>query len=1083
MMRWLVGSSLTFRLLVIPVAIGLMVVGVSQLRDAPVDVLPEFTPPYVEVQTEALGLSATEVEQLITVPLERDLLNGVAGIETIRSESVLGLSSVVLVFESGTNLLNARQLVQERLLQAHILPNVSTPPTMLQPMSSASRVVMIGLSSKEVSPIELGVLARWTIRPRLMGVPGVANVVIWGQREHQLQVRVDPDRLRRNNVTLEQIVSTAGNAQLVSPLSFLPASTPGAGGFIDTPNQRLQVRHILPIAQPRGLAQVPLEATKGRRVRLGSVADVVVDHQPLIGDAVVDGGPGLMLVVEKFPGANTLEVTREVEAAIEAMRPGLSGIALDSSVFRPANFIESALDNLALALLVGALLLALVLAALFFSGRAAAISLISIAFSLVAALLVIVLRGETLNALVLTGLLIALGVVVDDAVVGVDNVRRRLRQHREEGGEKSVAAVVLEASLEVRGPLGYATLALLVAALPVFFLGGLVDDFFAPLAVSYILAVGAAFAVALTLTPALSFVLLGRNGLERRESPVLSRIASRYGAGVSHVLRRPRTALAAAAAIALVGVGVSASLERSLVPSFKERDLLIRVEGAPGVSRPEMTRIAGRMSRELRSVTGVRSVGGHVGRAVMSDRNGGVSSGDLWVSLHSHTDYDAAVGRIRQIVGGYPGIDSELVSYSTDRIRAAGAVGDGKLGDDDRVDTLAALRGEDEPLVVRIYGNELDVLRRKANEVRVAIDGVDGVVDPTVEARVVEPTLEVEPNLAAARRHGIKPGEIRRAAATLVQGITVGSLFEAQKVFEVLVVGVPELRHSKDAVGELMIDGPEGRRVRLADVADIRIAPSPTVIRREATSRRIDVAADVSGRDLGAVIADVERRLEQVRFPVEYHAEVLNASTEQRAADLRALSFVAAAAIAILLLLQAAFGSWRLAALFAVGLATALAGGAVAALLGDAELSLGAAAGFLLLFGIAVRAAVLSVDRYRRLQQEEGQALSPAALLSRAAEERFRPIVATALATGAVLAPFLVLGDIPGQEIGYQLAVVALGGLVTTSLFSLFVVPPLYLLFGPVAHLAAEGDLAEDLLRRVPSEGEKVEHPGAIQPI
>ena len=1081
MMRWLVRSSLTFRLLVIPVAIGLMVVGVSQLRAAPVDVLPEFTPPYVEVQTEALGLSAPEVEQLITVPLERDLLNGVAGIEAIRSESVLGLSSVVLVFEPGTNLLSARQLVQERLLQAHILPNVAKPPTMLQPMSSASRVVMIGLSSKEVSPIELGVLARWTIRPRLMGVPGVANVVIWGQREHQLQVQVDPARLRRNDISLEQIVSTAGNAQLVSPLTFLPASTPGAGGFIDTPNQRLQVRHILPIAEPRGLAQVPLEGTGSRRVRLGAVADVVVDHQPLIGDAVVNGGPGLMLVVEKFPGANTLEVTREVEAAIEAMRPGLSGIALDASIFRPANFIESALDNLVLALLIGALLLALVLGALFFSGRAAVISLISITFSLVAALLVLVLRGGTLNALVLTGLLIALGVVVDDAVVGVESVRRRLREYRGERSEKSVVAVVVEASLEVRGPLGYSTLVLLVAVLPIFFLGGLVDDFFEPLAVSYILAVGAAFAVALTLTPALSLVLLGRNGLDRRESPVLSRLATRYGAGLSHVLRRPRTALAAAGAMAVVGVAVSASLERSLVPSFKERDLLIRVEGSPGVSRPEMTRIAGRMSRELRSVRGVRSVGGHVGRAVMSDRNGGVSSGDLWVSLHSHTDYDAAVGRIRRIAGGYPGIRSELVSYSTDRIHAAGALGDGKVGDDDRTDGLAALRGEDEPLVVRVYGNDFDVLRRKANEVRAAIDGVDGVVDPKVEARVVEPTLEVEPNLATARRHGIAPGEIRRAVATLVQGITVGSLFEAQKVFEVLVVGVPELRHSKSAVGNLMIDAPEGRRVRLADVADIRITPTPTVIRREATSRRIDVAADVSGRDLGAVIADVERRLEHVRFPVEYHAEVLNASTERRAADLRALSFVAAAAIAIILLLQAALGSWRLAGLLVVGFATALSGGAVAALLGDAELSLGAVAGFLLLFGIALRAAVLSVDRYRRLQHEEGQA-SPGALLSRAAEERFRPIVATALATGAVLTPFLVLGEIPGQEIASQLAVVALGGLVTTSLFSLFVVPPLCLLFGPVAH-RAEVDLTEDLLSRVPSEEEQLEHPGAIQPI
>jgi Cu/Ag efflux pump CusA len=1077
-MRWLVASSLRFHLLVLPLAAAMMIVGVAMVREAPVDVLPQFSPPYVEVQTEALGLSAEEVEELITVPLERDLLNGVAGIDVIRSESVLGLSSVVLVFERGTNLLNARQLVQERLLQAHVLPNVSKPPTMLQPLSSQSRVVMIGLSSKEVSPIEMGVLARWTIRPRLMGVPGVANVVIWGQREHQLQVRVDPQRLRRENVSLQQVISTAGNAQLVSPLSFLPASTPGTGGFIDTPNQRLQVRHILPIADPKGLGQVPVEGTKG--LRLGEVADIVVDHQPLIGDAVVDGEQGMLLVVEKFPGANTLEVTRNVEAALDAMRPGLSGLELDSSVFRPANYIESAVENLGIALLIGALLLAFVLAALFFSGRMAVIGLISISLSLVTALLVLALRGETMNALVLVGLLVALGVVVDDAVVAVDSIRRRLRLHREAGTGMPTPDLVHEATLEARAPLGYATLILLIALVPVFFLGSLVDDFFRPLAVSYGLAVLASMAVALTLTPALALLLLGSNGVERREPPLLRRLAARYGTALGRIIRRPHIALAALGVAAVVALALGATVDRALVPTLKERELLIHIDGAPGVSRAEMMRLTGRMSTELRSIPGVENVGAHIGRAVMSDETAGVSSGELWVSLDSQADYDAMVGRIEGIVGDYPGVRSDLVTYSTDRIRAIGSLADGKVGDDDRVDGLAALRGDDEPLVVRVYGNALDRLRRKAGEVRAAMASVEGVVNPRIEPSLVEPMLEITPNVAAARRHGIKPGDIRRAAAALVQGIEIGSLFEGQKVFDVLVVGVPELRHSVSSVGELRIDKPDGGQVPLAEVADVRVAPTPMVIRREATSRRIDVVADVSGRDLDAVVGDVERRLDRVAFPLEYHAEVLDASSERRAADIRALTVLVAAAVAILLLLQAAFGSWRLALVFFAGLAAALAGGVLAAVL-TGELSLGAAAGLLLLFGTAVRSAVILVDRCRRLQRA-GAALSAEVVLQ-GAGERFRPVITSALATAAVVSPFLVLGNVPGQELAFPFALVVVAGLVTTTLFTLFLVPPLYLLFGAVEEAVSGRELADELVRQIPPEEKRAEQPRVIQPI
>src|SRR5215210_1481060 len=414
----IVRSSLRFRLLVLGIAAGVMVVGIGQLRSAPLDVLPEFTPPYAEVQTEAPGLSAQEVEQLVTVPLEADLLNGVQGVDVIRSQSVPGLSSITLVFEPGTDTYRARQLVQERLTQAHALPNVSQPPTLLQPLSSSSRVLMIGLSSDRISPIEQSVLAKWTIRPQLMGVPGVANISIWGMRDQQLQVQVDPNRLRKSRVTLSQIVSTTGNAQVVSPLTYLEASTPGTGGFIETPQQRLQVRNVVEkIADPKELGKVPVEGTGGK-LRLGQVTDIKVDHQPLIGDAVVGGGDGLMLVVEKFPGANTREVTEGVEDALEDLSPGLSGVSTDASVFRPADYLDDALGNVRTAALIGAALLVLALVAILRRWRAIVVAIAAVAVSLVTAALVLDALGETFNAITFAGLATAIAVVVGDAVAG-----------------------------------------------------------------------------------------------------------------------------------------------------------------------------------------------------------------------------------------------------------------------------------------------------------------------------------------------------------------------------------------------------------------------------------------------------------------------------------------------------------------------------------------------------------------------------------------------------------------------------------------------------------------------------------------
>jgi len=1030
---WIVGWSLRSRGVVVVLAAALLVFGATQLRDMPVDVLPEFTPPTVEVQTEALGLSAAEVEQLITVPLEQDLLNGVAWLDTIRSESVPGLSRVEMIFEPGTDLLKARQVVQERLIQAHALPQVSKPPQMLQPLSSTSRVMMIGLSSQKLSPIELSVLARWTIRPRLMGVPGVANVAIWGQRERQLQVQADPERLREHGVTLNQVVETAGNALAVSPLTFLEASTPGTGGFVDTPNQRLGIRHVLPIVTPADLAQVAVDDTEdhGQALRLGDVAEVVEDHQPLIGDAVFGEGPGLLLVVEKFPDANTREVTSDVDQALAALAPGMGGVEVDSSLFRPASFLEAAMGNLTTALLLGALLLLLVLGVFLFEWRSALISVSAVVLSLAAALTVLWLRQATLNAIVLAGLVMALGAVVDDAVVDVDRIARRLRRHRAEGGDASAARVVLSASLEVRRPVAYATVILLVALVPVLFMEGLTGAFLPPLALTFGLALLASMLVALTVTPALGLLLLAGAPLERRQPPLARWLEGGYRRALAPVLRTPgRATLAGAAALAVLLLGLAAvpRLDQDLAPSFRDTDLLVRLNGTPGTSHPEMTRVTALASRELRAIPGVEDVGAHVGRAVMSDRSVGVNSGELWVSLDAAGDYDRTVAAVQEVVDGYPGMDGELLTYPKQRIQQV-------LGRDDA------------GIVVRVYGQDLEVLRAKAEEVRGLLADVDGTADQQVEQMVEEPTLEIEVDLAKAQRFGIKPGDVRRAATTMLSGIQVGSLFEEQKVFDVVVWGAPEVRGSVADLRELLVDLPDGGHVQLGQVADVRIKPTLSVIHHEGVSRSIDVTADVDGRDYGAVMADVSERLDLVQFPLEYHAEVLGDQADRRAVERRVLGVAAIAAVLILLLLQAAFGSWRLAAAASLALPAALAGGVAALLASGGTLSLGALAGFGLVAAVAVRNLVTLVSNCQRLEREAAEP-SRAVLVLRAATERLSPVLLTALATGLALVPLAVRGNVPGQELLQPMAVVVLGGLVTSTLLTLFVVPALYLRFG-----------------------------------
>jgi len=1024
LMRWILAASLRFRLLVVAAATALLLVGITQLRNASVDVLPEFAPPYIEVQTESLGLSASEVEELVTLNLE-ELLNGTPWLDEIRSTSVPGLSSIVLTFEPGTDVMRARQLVAERLTLAYALPNVSRPPVILQPRSATSRAMMIGLSSQTVSPIEMSVLTRWDIRPALLAVPGVANVAVWGNREQQLQVRVEPKRLAADHLSLDEIVRTTGNAMWVSPLTFLEASTPGTGGWIDAPQQRLEVRHVFPITGPAGLSKVRVEDAKQR---LGNVTEVVEDHQPLIGDAVLQDGPGLLLVVEKFPNANTLEVTRGVEQTLDRLAPGLPGIAIDTSVFRPANYIDQSIDNLKRALLIGAILVLLVLLAFFYDWRGALIALMVVPVSVTTAALVLYLRGSTINTMVLAGLVIALGVIVDDAVSDVERIRARLRRQREEKDDRPASEVVLEAALDMRRVVFYGTLIVALPLLPVFFMRGVSGALFEPLALSYVVAVFASMMVALTLTPALSLILLPGSALERRESPLLRWLRRGYTALLARIVVRPVLTLVAAGITMVAAIAVSPLLGQSLLPGFKEPDLVVQWDGPPGTSQPEMTRITTRAVDELRSLPGVSNVAAHVGRAILGDQVVDINSGELWVSIDPSADYDSTVAGVQRTVAGYPGLVHHVQTYLGERVNRV-------------------LSGADDAVVVRIFGPRFDVLRAKAAEVSRALADVDGVSDVNPERQVEQPTLQIEVNLAKARRYGLKPGDVRREASTLLSSLEVGSLFQEQKVFQVVVWSPPEDRSSLTDIQNLLIDTPSGGHVRLGDVADLQLTPTPNVIHRETVSRRLDVGLTVDGRDLGAVVDDVHSRLADIDFPLEYHAEVLGEYSERQNAFERMIGAGVAAAIGILLLLQAVFQSWRLAALSFLTLPFALAGGVVAAFLNGGDVSLASLVGFLAVFGIAARNSILLLHGYQELQHAES-GTGGADLVLRGAQERLAPTLMTALAVGLALLPLVILGSIPGQEIAHPVAVIILGGLVTSTLLNLLVLPVVYLRFG-----------------------------------
>ncbi|GHN02066.1 cation transporter [Cytophagales bacterium WSM2-2] len=1022
-MKWILETSLRLRIVVVVLMALLMIAGSRILQNTAFDVFPEFAPPYVEIQIEAPGLSTSEVEALIAVPIENSL-NGTPFTTRLRSKSVLGLASVVLHFETGTDIIKARQLVQERIARVTSqLPAVAKPPVILTPLSSTSRVMKIGVTSKTLSQMEMTTEVRWSVRPRLMAVTGVANVAIWGQRDRQLQVLVNPERLFANNLKLAQVTTAVRDATLLM-----------GGGFIDMPNQRMAISHVSGIYKAEDLANVIIKSPTGAPIRLGDIAEVKEGFPAPIGDAIINDVPGLLLIVEKQPQANTLEVTHNVEKVLEGMKPGLKEVDFDTTIFRPATFIEMSLKNLNKALLIGCILVILILFFFLNDWRTALISVLAIPISLIVAALVLHYRGGTLDTMVLAGLVIALGEVVDDAIIDVENIVRRLKLNSLLEKPKKAFKVVLKASLEVRSAVVYGSIIVALVLMPVFFLPGLTGSFFKPLALSYILAILASLFVALTLTPALALIILPKKysvkeqAGQNQDPPLVKWLKVRYERMLHIILDKPKRAIRFSLLILLISLILLPFLGQEFLPHFKEYDFLMHWVEKPGTSLEAMDRITIRASKELRAVPGVRNFGSHIGRAEVADEVVGPNFTELWISVDPKVDYDKTVNKIQEVVDGYPGLYRDLLTYLRERVKEV-------------------LTGASASIVVRIYGPDLATLQKKAKQVGDSLAHVQGVSDLKVQPLIMVPQVEVKFRTEAGAQFGLTAGDVKRSINAYVNGTKAGEVYENQKIFDVVVWGTNDLRANAESVRKLMIEIPSGGRVPLKDVADVYIAPTPNEITRESSSRRIDVTCNTKGRDLGSVAKGIEEKLSKITFDEGYHPEILGEYAERQQSQTRLYLLGILSLIGIFLILYSDFLSLRISLLILCSLPLALTGCVFMAFTSGGSLSLGSLVGFITVLGIAARNGIMLISHYRHLEEQENENFG-LGLVIRGALERMAPILMTATAAILALLPIIVTGNQPGQEIEFPMAVMIFGGLITSSLLNLFVLPAAYMQFG-----------------------------------
>jgi CzcA family heavy metal efflux pump len=1023
-----ISFAIRFRGVVVALALVLLGYGTLSVMRAKYDVFPEFAPPQVGIQTEAPGLTAEQVEILVTQPIE-NAISGVPAVQSLRSSSIQGLSVITIIFRPESDIYRDRQVVGERLAEAaRQLPSNVAAPTMTPLTSSSSTVLVLGLTSEKRSLMDLRTLADWTLRLRLLAVPGVAKVAVFGGDVRSIQVQVHPDELLRYNLSFDDVLTAAKKATAVT-----------GAGFIETTNQRIVFQSEGQSIDPEDVARTVVVSSGASSVLLKDVADVVNAPEPPIGGAAVQGKPGVVLLVSGQLGANTIDVSDRIEEALADLKPVIQkeGVELRADLFRPADFIAISTRNVQSSLLLGGVLVVVVLILFLFDLRTATISCMAIPLSLLAAIVVLNSLGATLNAMTLGGLAIAIGEVVDDAVIDVENIARRLRENRRRASPLPTADVILNASLEVRGAVVYATFAVILVFLPVVMLPGLAGRFFAPLGLAYVLAILASLVVALVVTPALCMLLAPKTTepdsapRSSDDPPVTRWLRRRYESMLHGIIARPRTTIAAAVLFTVVGLAALPFFGAGFLPELKEGHFTLHMAAVPGTSIAESQRIGTLVTNALLKLPSVRVVSQRIGRAEKADDTWGTHYSEFEVDLKrdlSGEESDAAQAAMRKVLAGFPGVNFALKPFLTERVEES-------------------LSGYTASVIVNIYGNDLDQLDEAARSVARELSEVRGATEVQLQSPPGMPQLTIRQRKADLERWGLDSVDVLNMLRAAYQGDIVGQSYEGNRVFNVITMLDEESRNSVAKVGDLPLRTPSGTFVMLHQIADVYQTAGRYQVQHLGGQRVQAVTANVIGRDVASFVQEAREGMAHVQLPHGVHLEFAGSAEAQAEARRNLLMNSLVAGLGIIMLLAVVTGSWRNVLLVLANMPFALVGGVFAVFATGGVLTLGSMVGFVTLFGITLRNSIMMISHFEHLVGEEGVAWGPEAAI-KGAGDRLAPILMTSIVTALGLLPLALGMNQPGREIEGPMALVIVGGLLTSMALNLLVLPTLALRFG-----------------------------------
>lgn len=1018
MLNKIIQFSLSNRLLVLLAAVILTVAGIYTARETEVDVFPDLNAPTVVVMTEANGMAAEEVEQLVTFPIET-AVNGSTGVRRVRSSSTMGFSVVWVEFDWDTDIYIARQIVSEKLTAlAGNLPSGVGMPTIGPQSSILGELLIVGLTSEHTPQLDLRTLADWTIRPRLLSTEGVAQVSVLGGDVKEYQILFDPGKMKHYGVSLDEllIATRAMNANT-------------NGGVVNQFGNEYIVRGIVSTEKIDEIARSVIKTVDGSPITLADVAEVRIGAQePRLGTASEKGKPAVLLTITKQPNTNTTKLTEDLEAALADVQKNLpADVHISTDVFRQSRFIESSIDNVSQSLLEGGLFVIIILAIFLANARTTVISLVTMPLSLLITILVLHYFGYTLNTMSLGGMAIAIGSLVDDAIVDVENVWRRIREDR---GRTNIKRLVFEASREVRVPILNSTLIIVASFTPLFFLNGMEGRMLIPLGIAFIVALFASTLVALTLTPVLCSYLLshkvviGKN-LEKSETRLVRVMKYGYSKALGWSLQHKGTIVGSTLAFFVATIILFFSLGHSFLPPFNEGSFTINVSTLPGVSLEESNKIGLQAEKLLLSVPEIQTVARKTGRAELDEHALGVNVSELEAPfVLENRSSEEVLADVRKKLSVIVGANIEIGQPISHRIDAM-------------------LSGTQANIAIKLFGDNLNTLFLLGNEIKEAVENVEGVADLNVEQQIERPELKITPNREMLLRQGITLPEFNEFIAVNLAGETVAQVNENGKTFA-LVVRADEASRSKiEDIRSLVIDTNDGRKIPLTDVAEVTSSMGPNTINRENVQRKIVVSANCSGRDLGSVVADIQERIdEEVKLPEGYHIEYGGQFESEQAASRILILASILSILVIFLLLNTQFRNVKESAVILLNLPLALIGGVLALFLTTGELSIPAIIGFISLFGIATRNGMLLITQYNHLRLTKGLSLRESVV--QGSLDRLNPIIMTALTSALALIPLALRGNLPGNEIQSPMAKVILGGLLTSTLLNAFVIPIVY---------------------------------------